>query len=335
MPERSHDRHAEVLKSSCCSHGHEGDHPAVETRVKDPVCGMTVNPETAKHRMDYRGETYYFCRAGCREKFEADPERYLNPQPAPAAEEVPEGTIYTCPMHPEIRQAGPGSCPICGMALEPELVTADAAPNPELIDMTRRFWIGAALTLPVLALEMGGHLTSLHMILGQQLSNWVQFLFATPVVLWAGWPLLVRGWQSIRTRNLNMFTLIAMGTGVAWLYSLVATALPGAFPPAFRGPEGAVAIYFEAASVITVLVLLGQVLELKARERTSGAIRAFAPMLREQWILASPMHPLCADECLGLCARCGKDLKCRSMSLWCGADGGPVPSAARLEIEDE
>src|SRR6266545_2424035 len=187
-----------------------------------------------------------------------------------ASPPVPEDTIYTCPMHPQIRQVGPGFCPICGMALEPELVSAEAAPNPELADMTRRFWVGLVLTLPVLALEMGGHLTDLHMLLGQKWSNWLQFVFATPVVLWAGWPFFVRGWQSLVTRNLNMFTLIAMGTGVAFLYSVVATLAPALFPPAFRGHGGAVAVYFEAAAVITVLVLLGQVLELRARAATSG-----------------------------------------------------------------
>jgi P-type Cu+ transporter len=195
----------------------------------------------------------------------------VGPNPSPP---VPEGTIFTCPMHPQIRQVGPGFCPICGMALEPELVSAEAAPNPELADMTRRFWVALVLTLPVLALEMGGHLTNLDVLLGQKWSNWLQFLFATPVVLWAGWPFFVRGWQSLLTRNLNMFTLIAMGIGVAWLYSVVAILLPGLFPPAFRSPDGAVAVYFEAAAVITVLVLLGQVLELRAREQTSGAIRA-------------------------------------------------------------
>src|SRR5437588_818257 len=187
---------------------------------------------------------------------------------------VSEGTIYTCPMHPQIRQAGPGFCPICGMALEPEVASAGAAPNPELAAMTRRFWVGLLLTIPVLTLEMGGHLTSLHMLLGQTWSNWLQFLFATPVVLWAGWPFFVRGWQSLVSRNLNMFTLIAIGIGVAWLYSMVAILLPGVFPPAFRGAGGAVDVYFEAAAVITVLVLLGQVLELRAREQMSGAIRA-------------------------------------------------------------
>ncbi len=177
-------------------------------------------------------------------------------------------------MHPEIRKVGPGSCPICGMALEPEIAGTEAGPNPELVDMTRRFWIGVVLSLPVVALEMGGHLTNLHMLLGKNLSNWIQFVLATPVVLWAGWPFFVRGWQSLVTRNLNMFTLIAMGTGVAWLYSVVAVLMPNLFPAAFRDTEGAVAVYFEAAAVITVLVLLGQVLELRAREATSGAIRA-------------------------------------------------------------
>src|SRR6266536_3298840 len=190
---------------------------------------------------------------------------------ANASPPVPENTIYTCPMHPQIRQVGPGFCPICGMALEPELVSAEAAPNPELADMTRRFWVALVLTLPVLALEMGGHLTDLHMLLGQKWSNWLQFVFATPVVLWAGWPFFVRGWQSLVTRNLNMFTLIAMGIGVAWLYSVIGTVAPNIFPATFRGHGGAVAVYFEAAAVITVLVLLGQVLELRAREATSGA----------------------------------------------------------------
>jgi Cu+-exporting ATPase len=258
------------------SHDHSGEHhhygEAASGAVKDPVCGMTVDPATAKHQTVHQGETYYFCRAGCREKFEADPQRYLSPQPAPA-ETLPEGTIYTCPMHPEIRQVGPGSCPICGMALEPELVTAEAAPNPELADMTRRFWVGLALALPVFLLEMSGHLAGLHFF-APQLSNWVQFALATPVVLWAGWPFFERGWQSLVSRNLNMFTLIAMGTGVAWVYSVVATFAPGIFPAAFRTAGGAVPVYFEAAAVITVLVLLGQVLELRAREQTSGAIRA-------------------------------------------------------------
>src|SRR5712671_741647 len=241
--------------------------------VIDPVCGMAVDPHTTPHRHTYQGRSYYFCSAGCRTKFAADPARYALPT-ATAAPSVAAGTIYTCPMHPQIRQTGPGACPICGMALEPELVSAEGTPNPELANMTRRLWIGLALSLPVVALEMGGHLVDLHGVINQSTSNMLQFIFATPVVLWAGWPFFVRGWQSLVTRNLNMFTLIAMGTGVAFLYSVVATLAPGLFPPAFRSHDGAVAVYFEAAAVITVLVLLGQVLELRARERTSGAIRA-------------------------------------------------------------
>ncbi|MBX4906808.1 copper-translocating P-type ATPase [Rhizobium bangladeshense] len=185
-----------------------------------------------------------------------------------------EGVIYTCPMHPQIRQVGPGTCPICGMTLEPEVATEAAGPSAELVDMTWRFWIGLVLTLPVLALEMGGHLTNLHMLLGAQLSNWIQLVLATPVVLWAGSPFFKRAWASLVNRSLNMFTLIAMGTGVAWVYSVVATAAPDIFPATFRAADGSVAIYFEAAAVITVLVLLGQVLELRAREQTGGAIRA-------------------------------------------------------------
>ncbi|NKJ45046.1 Cu+-exporting ATPase [Novosphingobium sp. SG720] len=178
-------------------------------------------------------------------------------------------------MHPEIRQDHPGACPICGMALEPAAITADSGPSPELADMSRRFWIGLVLALPVFALEMGGHLVpALHHLVPMSVSKWVQTLLATPVVLWAGWPFFERGWASLRTRNLNMFTLIAMGTGVAWTYSMVATVAPGLFPPAFRDMDGNVAVYFEASAVITVLVLLGQVLELRARERTSGAIKA-------------------------------------------------------------
>jgi Cu+-exporting ATPase len=243
-----------------------------ETAI-DPVCGMRVDPHTTPHRYSYRGHPYYFCSAGCRSKFAADPEKYLSAEDR-AAEPVPEGTIYTCPMHPEIRQPGPGACPICGMALEPEVAAADAGNNPELADMTRRFWVGLALAGPVVVLEMGGHLAGGHGLVGRTLSNWIQFVFATPVVIWAGAPFFVRGWQSLLTRNLNMFTLIALGTGVAFAYSAVATLLPASFPAALRDTEGAVAVYFEAAAVIVVLVLLGQVLELRARDATSGAIRA-------------------------------------------------------------
>ncbi|MGC1793662.1 MAG: heavy metal translocating P-type ATPase [Pseudolabrys sp.] len=250
-------------------HHHEA---SPKDRAVDPVCSMTVDPHTAKHRADYHGHPYYFCSAGCRTKFVNGPQKYLD---AREPEPVAEDTVYTCPMHPQIRQVGPGSCPICGMALEPELAGSDIGPNPELIDMSRRFWIGIALTVPIFVLEMGSHIAGAHSWVDPTLSNYVQFAFATPVVLWAGWPFFVRGWQSLVTRNLNMFTLIAMGTGVAYAYSLIATFAPGLFPQAFRvGHGGAPATYFEAASVITVLVLMGQVLELRAREATSGAIRA-------------------------------------------------------------
>jgi Cu+-exporting ATPase len=255
------------------SHSHHDHHAHRPATVRDPVCGMTVDAATSKHRFDYRGATYHFCSAGCRTKFAADPVAYLEKDSRPKAA-VPEGAIYTCPMHPEIRQVGPGSCPICGMALEPEVASLDTPPNPELADMTRRFWVGLVLSLPPVVLEMGGHLVGGHGWVDPTLSNWIQLVFATPVVLWAGWPFFVRGWQSLVTRNLNMFTLIAMGTGVAYIYSVIGTVAPGIFPATFRGHGGAVAVYFEAAAVITVLVLLGQVLELRAREATSGAIKA-------------------------------------------------------------
>ncbi|MDT8428281.1 MAG: heavy metal translocating P-type ATPase [Pseudomonadales bacterium] len=233
---------------------------------------MNVVIGKTEHHFVHEDKTWYFCSAGCRGKFSADPERYLTGKPA--AEPAPPGAIYTCPMHPEIRQQGPGDCPICGMALEPEEITADTGPSAELLDMTRRFWIGLVLTLPVFALEMGSHLLGLGQLVAAQASNWIQLALATPVVLWAGWPFFERGWRSLQRRNLNMFTLIAIGTGAAWVYSILATVTPGIFPEAFRQQDGAVAVYFEAAAVIIVLVLLGQVLELRAREKTSGAIRA-------------------------------------------------------------
>jgi Cu+-exporting ATPase len=257
-------------------HGHSSKEAEHGGRVTDPVCGMKVDPHATPHHAEHAGQEFHFCSAGCRSKFVADPARYLGGPDAPKrrAEPVAPGTIYTCPMHPQIRQIGPGSCPICGMALEPEMATAEAGPNPELVDFTRRFWIGLALTLPVLVLEMGGHLLGLDHLIERSTSNWLQLLFGTPVVLWAGWPFFQRGWFSVVNRSLNMFTLIALGTGVAWVYSVVATLAPGVFPPAFRGPDGSVAVYFEAAAVIVVLVLLGQMLELRARERTGGAIKA-------------------------------------------------------------
>ncbi len=249
------------------------DKPVAAGRAIDPVCGMTVEIATAKHISEHHDKNYYFCSAGCKTKFQANPAKYLDASEK-ANEPMLAGAIYTCPMHPQIQQVGPGTCPICGMALEPMTVTADSGPNHELADITRRFWIGLALAIPVFVLEMGGHVTGLTMLLGQQLSNWMQLMLATPVVLWAGWPFFVRGWQSLQTRNLNMFTLIAMGTGVSWVYSVIATVAPDIFPAAFWQMGGAVSVYFEAAAVITVLVLLGQVLELRARDQTSGAIKA-------------------------------------------------------------
>src|SRR6266853_105691 len=281
---------------------HDDTHPhghhvgATPGGAKDPVCGMTVDPQKTQHRAIHSGKDYFFCSSGCRTKFEADPARYLA-----AAERPPQsaaaGTIYTCPMHPQSRQAGPGHCPICGMALEPEVATADAGPSPERADMERRLWIGLVLAIPVVILEMGGHLANLHMAVPPALSTWIEFALATPVVLWAGWPFFVRATQSLQTRNLNMFTLIAMGTGVAWLYSVVATLAPSVFPSAFRGADGTVAIYFEAAAVITVLVLVGQVLELRAREQTGGAIRALLDLAPKT---ARRIRPDGTDEDVGL-----------------------------------
>jgi len=246
---------------------------AVESGMAiDPVCGMSVDIDSAKYQADFHGQTHYFCSPSCKAKFVANPTKYLGDEKPVAP--VVAGAIYTCPMHPQIRQVGPGTCPICGMALEPLVVTAESGPNPELADMTRRLWIGLTLAIPVVILGMGGEITGLSMWLGPQLANWLQLILATPVVLWAGWPFFVRGFQSLLTRNLNMFTLIAIGTGVSWVYSVIATVDPAIFPAAFRQMGGAVAVYFEAAAMITVLVLIGQVLELRARDQTSGAIKA-------------------------------------------------------------
>jgi len=268
---------------SADSHEHAGAPAQAESgrAARDPVCGMTVDPATAKHRADYEGAAYYFCGQGCKTKFAADPAKYLNRSGAHAApsHDMPrtqEGIVYTCPMHPEIRRAQPGNCPICGMALEPAGLPGDAGPNPELLDMTRRFWIGAALSAPLLILEMGAHFPglNLHHYVSPRLSIWIQFALGTPVVLWAGWPFFERGWASVRNRSLNMFSLIALGVAASYLYSLAATVLPGLFPPGLRREDGTVPVYYEAAAIITVLVLLGQVLELRAREKTGGAIRA-------------------------------------------------------------
>ena len=264
-------------------HEHQlAPHDNVPTRpgATDPVCGMDVDRESVL-TLEHDGTSYHFCSQRCRDRFQQDPSAYAQavggPGGIPSATSPVRGEVaeWTCPMHPEIRRPGPGSCPICGMALEPVTVTADAGPSPELADMTRRFWVATALTIPIVILEMGRHFVPwLHDLIPATASVWAQLLLATPVVLWAGWPFFVRGWASVRTRNLNMFTLIAMGTGIAWLFSLVATLAPGIFPTSFRSDDGTVDVYFEAAAVITTLVLLGQVLELRAREQTSGAIKA-------------------------------------------------------------
>ncbi|HEX4423771.1 MAG TPA: heavy metal translocating P-type ATPase, partial [Terriglobales bacterium] len=278
--------------------------------VKDPVCGMTVNPATARFSSEHDRTSYYFCAKSCKDKFESDPEKYLKPRPSAAPgggaqnyvcpmcpevresrpvpcpscgmalePEVPVASSrveYTCPMHPEIVRSGPGACPICGMALEPRTVSAADEENPELRDMTRRFWVSVVLAVPLLGASMSDMLPGMpveHALPNGWLS-WIELLLATPVVLWAGWPFFQRGWTSIVNRSTNMFTLIAMGTGVAYLYSLIATVFPGIFPASFREMNGMPAVYFEAAAAITALVLLGQVLELRARSHTGAAIRA-------------------------------------------------------------
>jgi P-type Cu+ transporter len=240
-------------------------------QVLDPVCGMMVDPATTKFQSHEGGTTHYFCSAGCQSKFLATAYAKQEAAPKPAA----VGALYTCPMHPQIRQNGPGNCPICGMTLEPLTATTETGPSPELIDMSRRFWIASALTLPVFILEMGSHIPALNLArtISDATSTWIQFALSTPVILWAGWPFFARGWASLRNRSLNMFTLIALGVGVSYLYSLVAIFMPDLFPMELRH-QGMLAVYYEAAAVITVLVLLGQVLELRAREQTGGAIRA-------------------------------------------------------------
>jgi Cu+-exporting ATPase len=257
--------------------------PGAATETHDPVCGMVVAPATAKSRAEHDGQTYYFCCGGCKAKFMADPSQYLKPTArlAPSTPSTPnapvaQGTIYTCPMHPQIRRSEPGSCPICGMALEPEGIPEAEGTSPELKDMTRRVVIGAVLATPILVLEMGGHLGLLKMdrYVSMAASMWIQFALATPIVLWCAWPFFQRAWASILYRSPNMFTLIALGIGAAYVYSLAATFAPGAFPAGLRQHVGLIPVYYEAAAVITVLVLLGQVLELRAREKTGGAIRA-------------------------------------------------------------
>ena len=263
-------------------HAHGGPDDDHGTIVVDPVCGMRVDTRTAQHRYEFGGTPYYFCSAGCLDRFKADPERYLNPPNHDSAVQSPamgtlpqaaEGTIWTCPMHPEIRRDGPGQCPICGMALEPLEPTLDEGPNPELIDMNRRFWVSAVLSLPLVVLTFGAELLGWEPIPMRQ-SMWVQLALATPVVLWGGWPFFERFWASLQSRHLNMFTLIGLGVGVAYGYSVIAVLAPQIFPPSLRTMGGLVPVYFEAAAVITTLVLLGQVLELRARSATGAAIRA-------------------------------------------------------------
>jgi P-type Cu+ transporter len=274
---RSHDRYIplrgngfkrDVMQHSVHAHGGVA-------AATDPICGMHVDQRTSPHRYTYAGQTYWFCCPGCRDKFITDPERYRRGQSAPA----PDGTIYTCPMHPEVRQAGPSACPICGMALE--LADGGTDDGGELADMTRRLWISAVLTLPIVVLEMGAHFFGFAP-LPYRASSVAELALATPAVFWGGWPFFVRGAHSLRTLHLNMFTLIALGTGVAYLYSLVATLAPQLFPPAFRDAHGGVALYFEAAAAITVLVLVGQVLELRARASTGSAIRALLDLAPKQ-----------------------------------------------------
>ena len=241
--------------------------------AKDPVCGMDVARDTAKHFLKHEGAGYYFCSSSCEGKFTAEPAKYLAGKPAAAP--APSGTQYTCPMHPEIVRDKPGSCPICGMALEPMMPSADDGPNPELVDFTRRFWVSAALSIPLLVITMGPMVgLPTRDWIGEPLASWLELVLATPVVLWAALPFFHRGLDSFRNRSPNMWTLISLGVGVAYLYSVVATLFPDLFPHQFRGHGGSVPVYFEAASVIVALVFLGQVLELRARERTGSAIRA-------------------------------------------------------------
>ena len=244
---------------------------ATAVSVMDPVCGMSVDPKTSKEHASHGGQTYYFCSAGCRTKFVADPAKFLTDKPALGKAAAP-GAIWTCPMHPQIRREGPGTCPICGMALEPEGPSLDNGPNPELVDFTRRTLVAGVLSVPLLAISMLAEMLGVHFV-PLAWSPWIQLALTAPIVLWAGLPFFKRGWTSLCTRNLNMFTLVSIGVGAAFAYSLVATVMPGLFPPSIR-MHGVVPVYFEAAGVVVTLVLLGQVLELRARAATGKAIRA-------------------------------------------------------------
>jgi len=289
---------------------HQHDAPAAPAEVRDPVCGMTIDPAKAKNRAEHAGHTFFFCSAHCREKFAAEPARYIvnapqGPDPATAAARE---VLWTCPMHPQIVRKEAGNCPICGMALEPMSPAAGETENPELRDMTRRFWVGVALSLPLLAIAMAEHFDkpALDALIAPRLLVWVQLILGTPAVLWGGWPFFERGWASIVRRRLNMFTLIALGTGVGYAYSLPAALAPGIFPASFRDVDGQVPLYFEAAAVIVTLVLLGQVLELRARSQTSSAIRALldlapkrARRLRDDGTDEDiPLEDVVAGDCL-------------------------------------
>ncbi|MER8775185.1 heavy metal translocating P-type ATPase [Mesorhizobium sp. M0977] len=272
-PTAGHDGHRYHFCSESCRSKFVAE-PEKYLTATDPVCGMSVDRATAKHFLRHEGQGFYFCSAGCKAKFEAEPAKYLGDKPAPQA--MPKGTQYTCPMHPEIIRDKPGSCPICGMALEPMGVpTGDEGPNPELVDFTRRFWVSAVLSVPLLVIAMAPMLgLTFQAFIDDRAKVWLELALASPVVLWAAFPFFHRGWDSILNRSPNMWTLISLGVGAAYLYSVVATLFPGLFPHQFRGHDGTVPVYFEAAAVIVALVFLGQVLELRAREKTGSAIRA-------------------------------------------------------------
>jgi P-type Cu+ transporter len=268
---------------AAAAHRHDGSPEATE---RDPVCGMTVDPATAQHDAEHEGRRYYFCSAGCRQRFIADPGRYLAPDQAPGEQATAPSdgqTLWTCPMHPQIVRPEPGSCPICGMGLEPMVPTGGEPENPELRDMTRRFWVGAALSVPLLGMVMAAHVSMpVAAVTASRPAVWLQLALGTAAVLWCGWPFFQRGWASVVARHLNMFSLIALGTGVAYAYSVVAALAPQVFPDSFRGPHGEVPLYFEAAAVIVTLVLLGQVLELRARSATNSALRELLDLAPKQ-----------------------------------------------------
>ena len=272
----SHAQSTDTAEVAPCCHGAASAVPKQEDAVIDPVCGMTVDPFAGKPSFDHGGETYYFCSSHCHTKFSGDPDHYLSGAHLVADADVPAGTMYTCSMCPEIVQEGPGACPICGMALEPMGVPVDDGPNPELVDFTRRLWIAAPFAIALLAIEMASHLFGVDILplLSATQKQWLQLVLAVPAVIWCGLPFFERGWNSVRSGHLNMFTLIAAGTGAAFVYSVVAVLMPGAFPADMQTHHGTVAVYFESAAVIVALVLLGQILELRARERTGSALRA-------------------------------------------------------------